>query len=160
MQNSATLIDNIFISEQLQCSFDSAILVDNISDHLPCLPLLHQTRIGNKSPLEFKSRNLNARKIEVINDTLRNKDWNGLLNSTDCSSNFDKFCDILHETMEDVAPLRTFRISVRRRFVEPWMTTGLENTMRKNKSLYKETLKQDCEHTKVDEYKCHRNMLN
>ena len=63
MQSSATLIDNIFISEQLQCNFDSAILTDNISDHLPCITLLRQTRISSKSPLEFKRRNLNAKKL-------------------------------------------------------------------------------------------------
>ena len=62
--------------------------------------------------------------------------------------------------MEDAAPLKTFRISAKRRFVEPWMTTGLENAMQKNKSLYKETLKQDCDQSKVDDYKHHRNMLN
>ena len=117
-------------------------------------------QIGSKSPLEFKSRNLNANKIDAIKETLRNKDWNGLLNSNDCNLNFDKFCEIIHETMEEVAPLRTFRISARRHFVEPWMTTGLETAIQKNKNLYRETLKQGCNQTIVDQYKHDRNMLN
>ena len=39
-QQTATLIDNIFISEVLQRSFDSAILIHDISDHLPLLALM------------------------------------------------------------------------------------------------------------------------
>ena len=44
-QRSATLIDNIYISKNLQCKFDSAILLDDISDHLPLVALLRQTRL-------------------------------------------------------------------------------------------------------------------
>ena len=54
MQHSTTLID-IFISDQLQRNFDSAIIVDDISDHLPCIALMKQTRITDKSPLEWGS---------------------------------------------------------------------------------------------------------
>ena len=39
----ATLIDNIFISKLLQRSFDSMILLEDISDHLPSLVLMKQT---------------------------------------------------------------------------------------------------------------------
>ena len=38
-RRSATLIDNIYISKNLECKFDSAILVD---DHLPLVALLRQ----------------------------------------------------------------------------------------------------------------------
>ena len=55
---SATLIDNTFISEELQKNFASTILVEDISDHLPSLTLLRQTKLCDKKPLEFESRNL------------------------------------------------------------------------------------------------------
>ena len=54
-QQSATLIDNIFISEVLQHNFDSAILIHDMSDHLPTLALMKQTKITNKNPIEFNS---------------------------------------------------------------------------------------------------------
>ena len=38
--NSATLIDNVFISEKLQKIFDSCVLINDMSDHLPTLTLL------------------------------------------------------------------------------------------------------------------------
>ena len=41
--NSATLIDNIFISDILQRRFDSCLLIDDMSDHLLTLVQLRQT---------------------------------------------------------------------------------------------------------------------
>ena len=46
-QRSATLIHNIYISKNLQCKFDSAILLDDISDHLPSVALLRQTKVSD-----------------------------------------------------------------------------------------------------------------
>ena len=119
MQHSATLIDNIFISDHLQRNFDSAIIVDDILDHLLCIALMKQTHITDKSPLEFKSKNLTPIKIDYIKDKLLHIDWNGMLNSNDCNTNFDRFCDTIKKTMDEVAPLKIVRISARRRFVEP-----------------------------------------
>ena len=42
-RHSATLIDNIFISELLHRNFESSILIEDISDHLPLLTMLKQT---------------------------------------------------------------------------------------------------------------------
>ena len=53
-----------------------------------------------------------------------------MLNSNDCNTNFDRFCDIITKTMDGVAPLKTVRISARRHFVEPWMTPGLKVLLR------------------------------
>ena len=42
-KNSTTLIDNVFISEHLQKQFDSCLLIDDTSDHLPMLIQLRQS---------------------------------------------------------------------------------------------------------------------
>ena len=63
-QHSATLIDNIFISELLHRNFESSILIKDISDHLPLLTMLKQTRLLNSTPLEFNSRCLNEKKLK------------------------------------------------------------------------------------------------
>ena len=73
-QQTATLIDNIFISEVLQQNFDSAILIHDISDHLPLLALMKQTKITDKSPIEFNIRLLNSSRISDINQKLRDID--------------------------------------------------------------------------------------
>ena len=82
----------------------------------------------DKQPLEFESRNLNKQKFDQINQKLLDKDWNGLLTLEDVNVNFDIFCSNLKDIMDATAPQKTFCVFGKRRFVEPWMTTGREES--------------------------------
>ena len=62
--------------------------------------------------------------------------------------------------MEEVAPLVTVKITGKRRFVEPWMTTGLETTIMKTKKLYYQTLRATSTSKDWEQYKTHHNLLN
>ena len=64
-------------------------------DHLPILTLLRQTRINNKSPLIFESRNLNGKKQMRIKQALFKIDWINALRGKDCNENFNIFTDIM-----------------------------------------------------------------
>ena len=130
-QTSMTLIDNVFLSEILYRQFDSALLIRDISDHLPSLVLIKQTKLMDKIPIEFKSQKLNKDKITRIKNRLFNTDWNVLLCNMDCNTNFNAFCDHLSSVTEEVAPLVAVKITGKRRFMEPWMTTGLETNIMK-----------------------------
>ena len=92
---TATLIDNVFISGVLQHNFDSLILLEDISDHLPTVVLMKQTKMRDKTSLNFETRSLNESKLSHIKDNLKSKDWNGVLRSSDCNENFDTFCNVL-----------------------------------------------------------------
>ena len=72
MQNTATLIDNIFVTEKLHRFFESAVLLTDISNHLLSLTLLKQTKLLNKTPLEFESRSLNDHKLKLIMNNVNN----------------------------------------------------------------------------------------
>ena len=111
---SATLIDNIFISEKFYRSFDSAVLISDISDHLPLLYLVKQTKILDKSPLEFQSRALADDKLCAIKNQLYKVDWIRQLSSNGCDNNFNIYSNILNEVMDEVAPLKTVWISAKR----------------------------------------------
>ena len=87
---------------------------------------MKQTRLTDKSPIEFDSRNLTDDKISRIKSELMRVDWNGTLNNDDCSVNFENFCTKLNMIMDNIAPIKHIRISGKRRFVEPWMSTSLE----------------------------------
>ena len=87
---------------------------------------MKQTQLTDKSPIEFDSRNLTDDKISRIKAELMQVDWNGTLNNEDCSVNFENFCIKLKMIMDSIAPKKHVRISGKRHFVEPWMTTGLE----------------------------------
>ena len=52
--------------------------------------------------------------------------------------------------MDEVASVKLVRISGRRRFVDPWMTTGIEESSKKCKELYKITLQKDAHPESVE----------
>ena len=109
----ATLIDNIFESEKFHRDYDSAILVSDISDHLPLLCLLKQTKILDKQPLTFESRSLNNDKLLNIKKLLSKVDWYGLLNKSNADENFNIFSNKINNIMDEVAPVKTVQISAR-----------------------------------------------
>ena len=119
MKTSATLIDNTFVSRKLHRSFDLGILLSDISDHLPSLVLLKQTKLLNKEPLELMNRNLNEHKLILINEKLHDIDWNGNLTSSDVNLNFNYLSDSIDRVMDEIAPRCIVKISAKRRFVEP-----------------------------------------
>ena len=64
-KSAATLIDNIFISHALHKSFDSCVLVNDLSDHMPSLVNIYDQKYDNSKPLEFTCRSINNKsKIE------------------------------------------------------------------------------------------------
>ena len=78
--------------------------MSDISDHLPILAMLNQTKLLNKDPLSFKSRCLNETKLKVVNRHLMEKDWTGLLNGTTSSMKFDPFSNMVNAVLDDIAP--------------------------------------------------------
>ena len=72
--HSATLIDNIFVMEALHQNFESMILINDMSDHLPVLAMLKQTRLLNTDQATFESRCLNDNNLKAVNNKLIHTD--------------------------------------------------------------------------------------
>ena len=87
-------------------------------------------------------------------------DWVGLLNSESCDENFNKYNVKINEVMDQTVPLKTVRISAKRRFKEPWMSKCIEISSRKNSELYKATLKEGCTNEMCERYKNYQNCYN
>ena len=85
--------------------------MSDISDHLPTLAMLKQTKLLNKDPLSFKSRCLNETKLKEVNHRLMKKDWIGLLNGTTSSMKFDQFSNTVNALLDNIAPEKVVRIS-------------------------------------------------
>ena len=158
--NTATLIDNIFVSSKLYRDFESALILNDMSDHLPVLTLLKQTKFVDKTSLEFKSRNLNESNLSQIKAKLFEVDWNGLLSANACDKNVNIFCNKISTVMDSISPEKTIRISHKQEFVEPLMSHGIEVASRKKLELHKKTLHKDVIHESVQKYKEYRNHYN
>ena len=134
--HSAILIDNIFVTETLHRNFESTILIDDISDHLLTIAMLKQMRLMNKEPIEFKSRCLNEIKLRQVNHELMRVDWIGVLTGMTSDEKFNQFSNRIEHVLDEITPVKHVRISAKRKFVEPWMTRGLEVASRKKLNLY------------------------
>ena len=158
--HSVTLIDNIYVSDQLHRNFKSAIRVHDISDHLPSLAMLKQTKLLSKEPLTFRSRCLNEQKLKEVNHRLMRKDWIGLLTGTTSDDKFNQFSAIVNATLDEVGPTKTVKISAKQRYVKPWMTRGLEDASRTKLKLYKKHLQKGSTEDDHLKYKQYHNTYN
>ena len=131
-----------------------------MSDHMPILTMLKQTKVTDKTNLEFKSRNLNEAKMGVIRDKLFAVDWIGELNHKTSCENFNKFCSIVKSIMDDVSPERAIIISHKHKYVEPWMTRGIELASRKKLELYKKSISKNGSMDDLEKYRKYRNEFN
>ena len=72
MKNSAILIDNIFISQSLTDDYRCGLLVNDMSDHLPCLLTIEKTDPDIKGHNLIASRSLTDMKMTNIKKDLGN----------------------------------------------------------------------------------------
>ena len=70
--HSATLIDNIIVSKMLHCIQHSGIITSDLSDHLPCLTVLHEVKSCKGEPAKIIKRNLSKKNISKIIEKLQN----------------------------------------------------------------------------------------
>ena len=110
--------------------------------------------------MEFISRNLSEQKLILINEKLHDINWNGNLTSSNINLNFNYLSDSIDRVMDEIAPKHIVKISAKRRFVELWMTTSLEQSANKKNLLYKKTLQNNSTPADVKSYKIYRNTYN
>ena len=157
---TVTLINNIFVSKVLHQDFESAVILNDMLDHMPILIMLKQTKVTDKTNLEFKGRNLNDAKMGIIREKLFAIDWIGELNHKTSSENFNKFCSIANTIMDEVSPEKTIIISHKHKYVEPWMTQGIELASKKKLELYKKSISRNGSMEDVQKYRKYRNEYN
>ena len=119
----------------LHKKYESAILIDDMSDHLPILTLLRQTKLKDNTPLIFKSRNLKDKNIHLINTALQQINWDDKLSGVNCNENYSTFTTLINTTMEQYSPLQKIRISSKWIYIEPWVSRGLEISSKKGHTL-------------------------
>ena len=108
--NSATLIDNIMISEKLQINYKSGIMINDTSDHLPCYLTLpdetdHEFNRFNYKQVQKFSTKCKSAILRDLNEIL----WAQTLESLSTNESFDLFYKQLLMTIDRHAPLKTIK---------------------------------------------------
>ena len=87
-------------------------------------------------------------------------DWIGILTGMTSDIKFNQFSEKLNEVLDKVAPVKTVKILSKKRFVEPWITRGLDIAGRNKLKMYKKTLSSTCTPEEIQKYKDYRNHYN
>ena len=78
-RSSATLINNILLSMNLVGKHTCNVLIDNMSDHLPSILLLHGITSNKKQPINITSRDLRKQNLEALKLSLNCVDFERML---------------------------------------------------------------------------------
>ena len=156
--SSATLIDNIFLGSRFTGQATSRIIVDDISDHLPCV-----TVIGNLLPTKSKKREITSRDVRQKNLDFLNQELSMLIpklqSDTDTNTQFNDFHMLLQTAIQNHCPIITRTVNKSKFRREPWMTHGLLISSQKQKTLYQASLRKNCTISSVIKYREYRNLL-
>ena len=136
---SATLIDNIFVSNRLQHSINSAVIITDISDHFPCILTVNNFNQSKDRKTKITKRKLNKENLDKIKNVIGNIDWETEIKNQDVNNAFKKFHNKLLEILNLHAPEKTVYLK-EKRTNKPWISKNLANSIRKSKILYKKSL--------------------
>ena len=158
MHASATLIDNIFVGKENYNNYKSMLILDDLSDHLPCLLSLNNLELEKKHPELIWKRSLNEKKIKRIEAKLQGFDWKEILENKSCEDTFNIFHDSLMNTMDECVPEKPVRKKTPK-VNQPWVTSGLKRCIKKQRELYKSYLEASANGEKRESYKKYKACL-
>ena len=154
---TATLIDNVMTSNKLSYNYTPYVLLDDISDHYPCLVLLHDVNKCKKDKVIINKRTINESTIQQLNDILNQTDWT-YLEKLDANAGFTKFHEAVTCAFDTACPKKEYLIRQDKIVRDPWITKGLSNSLKKQKRMYKDQL-HSTNTELATKYKKYRNTL-
>ena len=151
-KNSATLIDNIIVSQNFRGAFVSSVLVRDTSDHLPTACVLGSLISAKKEPLIVKCRDTRLKNVTALKRQLSKHNWQTELSDPSPSKNMEKIHETLTSVIDQCLPYkeRTIRQGQIRR--EPWLSASIKISIDRNKRLYCKMLRQECSLEKYKKY--------
>ena len=130
--SSATLIDNILISNKVYGLQKSCILIHDISDHLPCLLLQSAQKLNKSSKITRDKQDQSPKAVNSLKVDLSEVDWSVVVSPTSTvDEQFDSFHKKLLEVVEKNCPTTTLTIGTKGIIKEPWLTKGIINSNKK-----------------------------
>ena len=150
--SSATLIDNIIVSQSLCGSYISSIIVNDMSDHLPTACVLNSLTAVVKEPLEVKSRDTRPKNLKALKAQLSNQDWSYELDNESLSVNMDRIHKTLTTIVDRCILMRTRKIDPKCLRKEPWLSAGIKLSIHRNKKLYNRMLQKEIDVNIYKEY--------
>ena len=138
---SATLIDNIIVSQSLCGAYTSNILINDTSDQLPSVCVLTSLISAKKEPTVIKSRDTRLRNLMALKNQIKDYDWSSLISDPCPSKNMDCVHTHLSGIIDNCIPYKERRINHQHLRREVWLTASIKISIDRNKKLYAKMLK-------------------
>ena len=149
---SATLIDNIIVSQNLCGAYTSSILINDTSDHLPTICVLNSLISAKKEPTIIKSRDTRLHNLVALKNQINDHDWSSLMTDPSPSKNMECVHNQLANIIDRCIPYKECRVNHKHVRKEAWLTASIKISIDKNKKLYAKMLKGDCTKSKYTNY--------
>ena len=157
-RSTATLIDNFIVGKNYYKFQNSQIWIDDISDHLPTVLTIPNVDTYKRIPTKVITRAINDQKILQIKEELNKQDWTEL-QTMNLNEAYQTFQQTVQNALDKIAPIKTVTISGKRKIKEEWMTPGIIKSLKRQKMLYSNTLKNRNCNQIYHKYKEYRNKL-
>ena len=158
-QNTATLIDNIYIKASKNTNITSGIITTDISDHLPILMCIQSSNSSKNTKQILQTRSLNDEKINKIREEIGKQNWY-YLSQMETNEAHIKFNDEINSIIDKIAPEKTIKLNRKKTAREKWMTKGLLKSSLTKEKLYKKAIKKEKSHSLYCKYIKFRNKFN
>ena len=155
-KNSATLIDNIIVSQNFCGAFVSSVLVRDTSDHLPTACVLESLISTKKEPLIVKCRDTCLKNVTALKNCLNERDWQTELLDPSPSKNMEKIHATLTSVIDHCLPYKEHTVKQGQICREPWLSARLKISIDHNKTLCGKMLRKECT---IEKYKKYNSLL-
>ena len=160
--NSQTLIDNIFLDSSTFLPI-SGNLTYHISDHLPQVLLLKNTKIDNVKENIYKRNWKKFDQENFIMDFLA-VNWDDILKTKEGNTDlsFDIFYSKINELLNKYVPITKLNKKQIKNMSKPWITSGIKKSICIRNQLNKKIIRGTNPRTKTiieNQYKKYRNLI-
>ena len=129
------IIDNILVNE---VTGNSAILVTDISDHLPTVFVEKRGLKVKRNENKFLyKRNHSLDNINHLKQKLSNVNWHEELVDNNANDSYNKFINIFIKIYDECIPMKKYKSTNKTESRFPWISKGLPKSINTKNKLYK-----------------------
>ena len=110
-KSSATLIDNIIVSQNFYGKYVGSILVNDMSDHLPTICVINSFIAADKEKVIITSRDTRPKNMTALRTQLINHDWSQDLIDESPSIDMEKIHTAITNIVDNCIPMNTREIN-------------------------------------------------
>ena len=158
-KTSATLIDNIIVSQSLCTRYDSNVLIEDLSDHLPSVCVIKDANLSRKMPITINSRDTRKQNLAALKQSLSNVKWSDLNGDDDVNLRANQLRDILVKKIDHFVPVKSHSIKYKNIRREPWVSAGILYSIKYSKKLYAKSIRANATSKTISDYKDYNKLL-